>query len=78
MRYVEGETLANRIASTTSDGDVSLVVDLDAPDAARLPEAASLEIELSGVKLPRIPVGKGFSGLPLVIAALTTGLAEVS
>jgi HPr kinase/phosphorylase len=57
--------------------DVSLVVDLDAPDATRLPEAESLEIELNGVKLPRIPVGKGFAALPLVIAALTTRPATV-
>ena len=52
--------------------EVGLVVDLDAPDADRLPAAKSLEIELNGVKLPRIPVGRGCSALPLVIAALTT------
>ena len=57
--------------------DVGLVVDLDAPDATRLPEAGSLEIELNGVKLPRIPVGQGFAALPLIIAALTTRPATV-
>ena len=52
--------------------EVALVVDLDAPDGARLPEAGSLEIVLDGVKLPRIPVETGFPALPLVVAALTT------
>jgi serine kinase of HPr protein (carbohydrate metabolism regulator) len=54
------------------DGPVKLVVDLDADDAARLPEAGSLEATLNGVKCPRIAVGKGFAALPLVIAALIT------
>jgi HPr kinase/phosphorylase len=61
----------------TEQADVGLVVDLDAPDATRLPEAGSLEIDLCAVKLPRIPVGKGISALPLVIAALTTRPSEV-
>ena len=51
---------------------VGLVVDLDAPDAARLPEPAALRTIIEGVELPRIPVGAGFSALPLVLAALTT------
>jgi HPr kinase/phosphorylase len=58
--------------------EVGLVVDLDAADAARLPEAGALEIELNGVKLSRIPVGKGFAALPMVIAALSTRPAAVS
>src|SRR5262249_29599996 len=57
---------------------VGLVVDLDADDAARLPEPSSLEITLNGVKLPRIPVGRGFAALPLVIAALSTDRQTVS
>jgi len=52
--------------------EVGLVVDLDAPDAARMPEARSLEVEVNGVKLARIPVETGFPALPLVLAALTT------
>jgi HPr kinase/phosphorylase len=51
---------------------VGLVVDLAAEDAERLPPPEALEIRLNGVLLPRIPVGAGFSPLPLVVAALTT------
>jgi HPr kinase/phosphorylase len=51
---------------------VGLVVDLDAQDATRLPDAETLKIRLRDVELPRIPVGSGFSPLPLVVAYLTT------
>jgi HPr kinase/phosphorylase len=51
---------------------VALVVDLAAGDAERLPPPEALKIGISGVKVPRIPVGEGFSPLPLVVAALTT------
>jgi serine kinase of HPr protein (carbohydrate metabolism regulator) len=51
---------------------VALVVDLAAPDAERLPPPEALQISISGVTVPRIPVGEGFSPLPLVVAALTT------
>jgi len=51
---------------------VGLVVDLAASDGERLPPPKALEIHLSGVKIPRIPVHAGFSPLPLVVAALTT------
>ncbi|MBC7578434.1 HPr kinase/phosphatase C-terminal domain-containing protein [Tardiphaga sp.] len=51
---------------------VGWVVDLDAGDAARLPEPKSLEITIEGVVLSRIPVGIGFFPLPMVVAALTT------
>ena len=57
---------------------VGLVVDLDAPDAARLPEARSLRTVIEGVELPRLPVGTGYTALPLVIAALTTSEAATS
>jgi serine kinase of HPr protein (carbohydrate metabolism regulator) len=53
-------------------GIVGLVVDLDAADAARMPEPSALRTVLEGVELPRIPVGKSFNALPLVVAALTT------
>jgi serine kinase of HPr protein (carbohydrate metabolism regulator) len=48
-----------------------LVVDLDAADAERLPPPEALKISIEGISIPRIPVQRGFSGLPLVIAALT-------
>jgi serine kinase of HPr protein (carbohydrate metabolism regulator) len=51
---------------------VGLVVDLDAPDASRLPAPEAMTIKLVGVDLPRIPVGIGFSAKPMVVAALTT------
>ena len=51
---------------------LGLVVDLDAADAARMPEASALQTSLDGIILPRIPVGAGFSALQMVLAALTT------
>jgi len=50
---------------------VGLVVDLDAPDAERLPPPAALQTSIHGVWIPRIPVGFGLAAIPLVIAALT-------
>lgn len=69
---LEVRGLGIRQLAFTDRAPVGLVVDLDAADATRLPAASSLKIELKGVELPRIPVGKGFAALPLVIAALTT------
>jgi HPr kinase/phosphorylase len=51
---------------------VGLVVDLCADDAERLPPAEKLSAHVSGVLIPRIPVGQGYAALPLVVAALTT------
>ncbi|MDA9526738.1 serine kinase [Bradyrhizobium sp. CCBAU 11434] len=51
---------------------VGLVVDLDADDAERLPPLESLKTLVFGVEIPRIPVGRDYSPLPLVVAALTT------
>src|SRR6202521_6369788 len=50
---------------------VGLVVDLSAADAERLPPPEALLTHISGVKIPRIPVGAGYLALPLVVAALT-------
>ena len=50
---------------------VGLIVDLGAPDAERLPPPEALSAQISGIKIPRLPVGAGFSPLPLVLAALT-------
>jgi serine kinase of HPr protein (carbohydrate metabolism regulator) len=51
---------------------VGLVVDLSAADAERLPAPDALFATISGVILPRIPVGPGFQPLPVVVAALST------
>ena len=50
---------------------VGLVVDLAAADATRLPPPEAALTHICGVQIPRIPVGEGFSALPLIIAALT-------
>ncbi|MBR0835349.1 HPr kinase/phosphatase C-terminal domain-containing protein [Bradyrhizobium manausense] len=51
---------------------VGLVVDLAADDAERLPPPETLKTTIFGVEIPRIPVGRDYSPLPLVVAALTT------
>jgi HPr kinase/phosphorylase len=71
---LEVRGLGIRRLAFAGQGPVALVVDLDADQAARLPETSALETVLNGVKLPRIPVGKGFAALPLVIAALITSV----
>ena len=57
---------------------VGMVVDLAASDAERLPPPESLQVTLSGVLLPRIPVAAGQNPLPLVVAALTTTASSSS
>jgi len=52
---------------------VGLVVDLDAPDAERLPERQTAEIE--GITLPRLAVAPGAAALPKVLALLTSASA---
>lgn len=49
---------------------VRLVVDLEASDSARLPEAAARGVEISGVKLSRLPVASGEDALPAILAAV--------
>jgi serine kinase of HPr protein (carbohydrate metabolism regulator) len=51
---------------------VGLVVDLAAPDGARLPEPEALETTLNGVTLPRLPVAPGQPALPAILALLKT------
>jgi HPr kinase/phosphorylase len=55
---------------------IGLVVDLAAPDAERLPPPEALWTSIFGIKLPRIPIQRGFSGAPVVAAALTTMNAD--
>ncbi len=55
---------------------VGLVVDVGAVDAERLPSAT--EIDISGIRLPRLAVAAGTDPLPSVIAALPgTGGSEI-
>ncbi len=68
---IEIRGLGIRRCDYAAEAHIGLVVDLDAVDADRLPPPDSLQIRIEGILLPRIPVGRGFSALPLVIAALT-------
>jgi HPr kinase/phosphorylase len=49
---------------------VGFVADLDAADAARMPEAAGQSCEIERITLPRLPVAAGQNALPLVLAYL--------
>jgi len=54
---------------------VGLVVDLDAADAARLPDRQAVEIE--GITLPHLAVAAGMPALPAVLALLTPSGAVI-
>jgi serine kinase of HPr protein (carbohydrate metabolism regulator) len=69
---IEIRGLGIRRCAFTERATVCLVVDLAADDAERLPPPEALTTLISGVKLPRIPIGSGHSPLRLVVAALTT------
>lgn len=51
---------------------VGLVVDLAAPDGARLPGPQAQTTVISGLTLPRLAVAAGMAALPLVLARLRT------
>ena len=69
---IEIRGLGIRRCDHADEAVVGLVVDLAASDAERLPAPEALEIHLSGVRIPRIPVDPAFNPLLLVAAALTT------
>ena len=75
---IEIRGLGIRRCDHIGEAVVGLVVDLAAPDVERLPPPEALEIHLSGVKIPRIPVDAAFNPLPLVVAALTTTASSSS
>jgi serine kinase of HPr protein (carbohydrate metabolism regulator) len=75
---IEIRGLGIRHCGHVGEAMVGLVVDLGAPDAERLPPSEALEVHLSGVKIPRIPVDSAFNPLPLVVAALTTTASSSS
>lgn len=68
---IEVRGLGIRRCAFMAEARVGLVIDLDAADGERLPLPEALHASISGIIIPRIPVGQGFSGLPLVVAALT-------
>jgi serine kinase of HPr protein (carbohydrate metabolism regulator) len=55
---------------------VGLVVDLDAADAERLPEHRQIQID--GIKLPRLAVAPGMAALPGVLAHLTSSVTPAN
>ncbi|AVT79236.1 HPr kinase/phosphorylase [Rhodopseudomonas palustris] len=69
---IEIRGLGLRRTASAVQAVAGLVVDLDAADASRMPEAAARRTEIGGVQLPRVAVGAGCDPLPLVVAALTT------
>jgi HPr kinase/phosphorylase len=69
---IEIRGLGIRRCEFAAEAEIGLVVDLAAADAERLPPPEALRTSIFGVEIPRIPVGTGFSPLPLVVAALTT------
>lgn len=69
---IEIRGLGIRRCAFVAEAPVGLVIDLDAPDAERLPPPEALRTTLLDVELARIPVAVGFSPIPIAIAALTT------
>jgi hypothetical protein len=69
---IEIRGLGIRKTDVAPGGKIAVIVDLAAPDAERLPPPHALSTHVSGLELPRIPVGKGHNPLPLVVAFLTT------
>jgi serine kinase of HPr protein (carbohydrate metabolism regulator) len=69
---IEIRGLGIRRCDFASHATVGLVVDLDAADAERLPPVEALKTSILGVEIPRIPIARDYSPLPLVVAALTT------
>ncbi len=55
---------------------VGLVVDLAAADAERLPPQEKRQVELEGIKLPRLAVAAGVAALPGVLAFVASSQIE--
>ena len=68
---IEIRGLGIRRCDFADEAIVGLVVDLAAEDAERLPPPEALLTQISGINIPRIPVGIGYDAFPLVAAALT-------
>jgi HPr kinase/phosphorylase len=75
---IEVRGLGIRRCDFAEQAVVGLVIDLNAPDAERLPPPEALTTGISGIKIPRIPVAAGYAALPLAIAALTMAASSSS
>jgi HPr kinase/phosphorylase len=75
---IEIRGLGIRRCDFAEEAVVGLVVDLCAGDAERLPPPEALQTRISGLMIPRIPIGSGFQPIPIVVAALTTTSGTVS
>ena len=62
---IEIRGLGIRRCDFADEAIVGLVVDLAAADAERLPPPEALQTDVSGVKIPRIPVAAGHSAAPI-------------
>lgn len=69
---IEVNGLGIRLADCEPLAVVGWIVDLAAADGARMPETAAGEMELLGIKVPRLPIRANQPPFPLVLAALTT------
>lgn len=72
---VEGRGVGVRRVPFETVAVAGLVVDLDAADGARMPEAAAQVAEIEGVRLPRLPVAAGADAVPMVLALLRSEAA---
>jgi len=69
---IEVRGLGIRRVAYESVAVVSGLVELAASDANRMPEPASRETTITGIRLPRLAVAAGIDPLPLVLAYLLT------
>lgn len=69
---IEIRGLGIRNMEVVESGTLAVVVDLSSSDAERMPPPHARSTHISGVELPRIPVGRGHNPLPLIVAFLTT------
>ena len=56
---------------------IGLIVDLGAAEAQRLPSPSEREVEIAGLRLPRLVVASGIEALPVLLAHLNTPQAGV-
>jgi len=69
---IEIRGLGIRRLPYAAEASITLVVDLGAPDAARMPSAESLSVELDGIILSRLPAFSGGDIVQQVLAMLLT------